>query len=70
MKILFEHKGVLPIKRYGGTERIIFWLMKELARRGHKVYLIAASNSDVKQFGIELIPRVSDDWRSLVPSDI
>ena len=70
MKILFEHNGILPIKKYGGTERIIFWLMKELVRRGHKVYLIADQGSDVKKYGIELIPRMSDDWRSLVPSDI
>ena len=70
MKILFEHNGILPVKRYGGTERIIFWLMKELVRRGHKVYLVAAANSDVKQFGIELIPRAFDDWRALIPSDI
>ncbi|MCX6113567.1 MAG: glycosyltransferase [Proteobacteria bacterium] len=68
MKILFEHNGILPIKRYGGTERIIYWLMKDLVKRGHKVYLIANSASDVKQHGIELIPRTSDDWRRLIPS--
>lgn len=70
MRILFEHNGSLPVKRYGGTERIIFWLMKELVKRGHEVFLIASADSDVKKYGIKLIPRASDDWRSLVPSNI
>lgn len=70
MKILFEHNGSLPVKRYGGTERIIFWLMKELVKRGHEVFLIASADSDVKKYGIKLIPRTVDDWRSLVPSNI
>ncbi|MEI6092564.1 MAG: glycosyltransferase [bacterium] len=70
MKILFEHNGILPVQRYGGTERIIFWLMKELVKRGHEIFLIASKNSDVKKHGIKLIPRTSDDWRSLIPSNI
>jgi glycosyltransferase involved in cell wall biosynthesis len=70
MKILFEHNGVLPVKRYGGTERIIFWLMKELAKRGHEVSFIGDPRSDVKRYGIKLISRTTQDWRHLVPSDI
>ena len=44
--------------------------MKELVKRGHEVFLIASADSDVKKYGIKLIPRASDDWRSLVPSNI
>jgi glycosyltransferase involved in cell wall biosynthesis len=70
MKIVFQHHGVLPVLKYGGIERIIFWHMKELARMGHQVVLIGHADSDVKKFGIELIPTVlGEDWSPLVPAD-
>jgi glycosyltransferase involved in cell wall biosynthesis len=42
MKIVLVSTAVtLPVARYGGTERVMWWLGKELARRGHEVtYLI------------------------------
>ncbi len=70
MKIVFQHHGVLPVLKYGGIERIIFWHMKELARLGHQVVLIGHADSDVKKYGIELIPTVlGEDWSPLVPAD-
>jgi glycosyltransferase involved in cell wall biosynthesis len=70
MKIVFQHDGVLPVLKYGGIERIIFWHMKELARLGHKVVLIGNAESKVREHGIELIPSVTGtDWSSLVPND-
>lgn len=72
MKILFEHSGVLPVLKYGGTERILFWLMKELIRLGHEVMLIGHPDSQVKEHGITLIKRQpdQDDWRDLIPRDV
>jgi glycosyltransferase involved in cell wall biosynthesis len=74
MKILFEHKNPLPVKEYGGTERIIFWLMKELDRRGHHVLLIGHPDSILKGTNITLIPHKSEetqnDFRSLIPADV
>jgi len=70
MKIVFEHSGVLPVIRYGGTERIIFWLMKELVHLGHSVTLIGHPKSDVENLGIKLIPKNDNsDWRKLIPKD-
>ncbi len=70
LKIIFEHKEIIPVTKYGGTERILFWHMKELAKRGHKVSLIGNSQSNVEKFGIKLIPRKEkEDWRSLLPVD-
>jgi glycosyltransferase involved in cell wall biosynthesis len=41
MHILIVHDGIIPVSRYGGTERVIWYLGKELARRGHRVsYLV------------------------------
>jgi len=71
MNILFQHTGPLPVLKYGGTERIIFWLMKELVRQGHNVYLIGHPHSKVKEYGIQLIvQKNSDDWREQIPSNI
>ena len=71
MKILFVHGGVLPVKRYGGTERIIYWLMKYLVKLGHEVFLVGNPNSEVEQDGIKLIKNnLAQDWRTLIPKGI
>ena len=72
MNILFEHEGVLPVKTYGGTERILYWHMAELVRQGHKVFLIADPRCQVADRGIRLIPKSPDmgkSWYSLVPPE-
>lgn len=72
MKILFEHSGILPVKKYGGTERIIFWLMKELVQRGCEVFLLGHPKSEVSSIGVTLIKKSPElkDWRGLIPKDI
>jgi hypothetical protein len=70
MNILFKHSGVLPVLKYGGTERIIFWLMKELVKQGHRVYLVGDPKSEVEKHGIKLIPQTAEDWRPLIPKEI
>lgn len=41
MNILIANNTVIPATLYGGTERVIWWLGKELTRLGHKVtYLV------------------------------
>lgn len=69
MKIVFEHSGVLPVIKYGGTERIIYWLMQELVRLGHEVVLIGHKDSDVASIGATLIVRAEEDWRKHIPRD-
>jgi glycosyltransferase involved in cell wall biosynthesis len=45
MKILIIHNQILPVRDYGGVERIIWWLGKELDRLGHQVsYLLPAGS--------------------------
>jgi len=73
MKILFEHSGQLPVTKYGGTERFLFWLMRELVRTKHEVYLIGNAQSNVNDYGIKLIPRNDTDgasWHSQIPKGI
>ncbi len=70
MKIVFEHQGILPVKKYGGTERIIYWLMKELAKMGHEIFLIGNAKSKVEEIKVKLIPCLDHkNWVSLIPKD-
>lgn len=73
MKIVFAHYAVLPVRTYGGIERILFWHMVELARLGHRVVLIGNPESQVKEFGIELIAMKNEgrdhEWFKQIPSN-
>lgn len=71
MKIVFHSTAPLPVKTYGGIERIVFWHMCELVRLGHEVVLIGHPDSEVSPFGIELIPYSKSDldWEKLIPND-
>ena len=41
MKILIVNNSVIPVKLYGGTERVIWYLGKELSKLGHHItYLV------------------------------
>lgn len=71
LKIVFQHSGVLPVKKYGGIERILFWHMKELAKRGHQVVLFGERGSEVEKYGIEFIenPKPVEDFEKLLPKE-
>lgn len=71
MKIVFQHSGVLPVKKYGGIERILFWHMVELAKRGHQVVLFGHQDSQVQKFGIELkkMPESLERFEEQIPKD-
>jgi glycosyltransferase involved in cell wall biosynthesis len=45
MKILFAHISVIPASKYGGRERALWWLAKELSRRGHEITFLAPKGS-------------------------
>jgi glycosyltransferase involved in cell wall biosynthesis len=45
MKILFAHISVLPATKYGGRERALWWLAKELNQRGHQITFLAPKGS-------------------------
>ncbi len=72
MNIVQVSGFVLPVKDYGGIERVIYWLCGALADLGHNVSLIAplgsyhenenvkVSGYDVNQNITELIPKDTD----------
>ncbi|AZO20916.1 glycosyltransferase family 4 protein [Mesorhizobium sp. M1E.F.Ca.ET.045.02.1.1] len=45
MRITLVAEQAIPCKGYGGTERQVDWLAKELSRLGHRVVLIAGRGS-------------------------
>ena len=51
---LFE---AVPPERYGGTERVVYWLVEELVRRGHEVTLFASGDSRTSAQLVPVVPR-------------
>ncbi len=73
MNIVFEYGELIPVKKYGGSERVLYWLIKELVVQGHKVFLIGNPQSSVSSIGCTLIPKsssVGDNWKHLIPDNV
>jgi glycosyltransferase involved in cell wall biosynthesis len=49
MRVALYFHDRLPIKGYGGTQRVVVWLARGLAQLGHHVSLIAAAGSKVPE---------------------
>jgi glycosyltransferase involved in cell wall biosynthesis len=47
MHIAHYFHGVVPVRGYGGTQRVILWLARGLMQLGHRVTLLAAKGSQV-----------------------
>jgi len=45
MNIVIAASGVIPAEKYGGTERVIWYLGKELSQMGHKVTFLVSKGS-------------------------
>lgn len=69
MKILIVNNTQIPAAKYGGTERVIWWLGKELNYLGHDVtYLVGAGSSC--PFAKVLVYDPAVDINLQVPDDI
>jgi glycosyltransferase involved in cell wall biosynthesis len=61
--------GRVPARKYGGTERVVPWLARELVRQGHAVTVIASDGSDVP--GARMIfARSREEASARIPSDV
>ena len=47
----------VPPRLYGGTERVIAWLIEELIALGHDVTLFASGDSKTRATLVPIIPR-------------
>lgn len=69
MHVLIVNNTVIPALKYGGTERVIWWLGKELVKRGHKVtYMVAKGSNCPFANVIEL--NTDKPFNELVPADV
>jgi glycosyltransferase involved in cell wall biosynthesis len=63
MHIALYHDAIIPPGKYGGTERIVFWLAQALLELGHQVTLVARPGSHVD--GADLIEIGSDHHQEI-----
>lgn len=68
MHIVLYHPAIIPPLKYGGTERIVYWLGKALLEKGHKVTLIARSGSQLLGANLILL-NPGEPWEPRVPAD-
>ncbi len=60
--------AVIPPPKYGGTERIVAWMIRALTQLGHRVTLVARAGSAVP--GARVVPiEPGKSWEELTPSD-
>ena len=62
MRIALLHHTRLPVKGYGGTERVVVALARGLAALGHEVHLIAPAGTTVRE--ARVVPVASRIMRS------
>lgn len=53
---LYSH-SLLPVRGYGGTQRVVVWLARGLAELGHRVTLLALSGSRVPEATLVALDR-------------
>jgi glycosyltransferase involved in cell wall biosynthesis len=72
MHIALYHDAVIPPRKYGGTERIVYWLGKALIQLGHRVTLLAREGSELSgaQFIATSKIQPHRSWEDLLPSDV
>lgn len=61
MHVALFARDRLPVRNYGGTQRIVVYLARGLAAAGHRVTLLAGAGSDVPE--AELVPLVPPQLR-------
>lgn len=68
MNIVMAGKARIPAIRYGGIERVMWWLGKELARLGHQVTYIVDKGSSC-YFGSVIVRDEGQEIASQIPED-
>jgi hypothetical protein len=70
MNIFHYYPKVLPVKKYGGTQRIAVNLMKEQVNRGHKVYLLSLAGTHLPSINVTTIKRPIRNLENYIPDNI
>ena len=70
MNIFHYYPKVLPVKKYGGTQRVTVNLMNAQARMGHKVYLLGLTGTNLPFINVTMVRRPVQDFEAYVLGDI
>ena len=70
MNIFHYLPKVLPVKKYGGTQRIAVNLMKEQVNRGHKVYLLSLAGTHLPSINVTTIKKPIRNFEDYIPNNI
>lgn len=70
MNIFHYYPKVLPVKKYGGTQRIAVNLMKAQAKMGHKVYLLSLTGTYLPSIDVTTIKRPTQNFEAYIPDNI
>jgi len=66
MNILIVDNSRIPVEKYGGVERVIWWLGKELVKKGHRVSYLVADGSECP-FGDIYVINEEVDFNDQIP---
>jgi glycosyltransferase involved in cell wall biosynthesis len=69
MHVVLYHDAIIPPPKYGGTERIVYWLATALNTLGHRTTLIAREGSHVPGTECRLLREGTERWETLIPND-
>ncbi|MFK8275153.1 glycosyltransferase [Capnocytophaga cynodegmi] len=69
MNIVIAHDRILPAPKYGGTERVIWYLGKELVKMGHKVTFVAGRGSKCDFANVIPFEDITD-ISTILPKDV
>ncbi|MEO5667315.1 MAG: glycosyltransferase [Bdellovibrionota bacterium] len=58
--------AIVPVLRYGGTERAAYWNAEEQAAMGHRITILSKEGSSVPFGTWKTMPTNSDEWKSLL----
>ena len=70
MNIFHYYPKVLPVKKYGGTQRIAVNLMKAQAKMGHRVYLLSLAGTYLPSIDVATIKRPIQNFEAFIPDNI
>lgn len=70
MKIALLHDSVLPPKTYGGIERVVMLLARELTTLGHQVVIVSRKGSVVTDYEHVELPEHFPDYIKKLPQDL
>ena len=69
MKIAHISHYRLPVRHYGGTQRVILWNARAHRKLGHEVLVLSLKGTRLDDLEVREIPRELDDYGPHIPSD-